>query len=203
MIRVLAIILLLNLCSSVQAGGFYKWKDENGVLHITDHPPGDSSNVEVDTNEIINKAPMGGQLGISEVENKITPRVEKSNPINERIANLESELRYLNSQKRMDKSMERDGLRREIAEKEELLNDLYMVKSGVPQDQVSLMKQKKDLKNQKERLEGEKASMQAEMMSLENEKRDAEREVRELEHEKRQIETEKRQMEANRAFNWP
>ena len=26
MIRVLAIILLLNLCSSVQAGGFYKWK---------------------------------------------------------------------------------------------------------------------------------------------------------------------------------
>ena len=123
--------------------------------------------------------------------------------IDDRIRSLESDIRNLNSQKRMDKSMERDGLRREIAAKEEMLNELYMVRDGVSQDQISLIKQKKNLNSEKARLEGEKASLQAEMMRLENDKRDAEREAQELERENRRMETEKRQMEANRIFNWP
>lgn len=141
MFRLLIILISLALCSASYAGGFYKWRDANGVLHITDHPPEDTADVEVDTEDRINKAPMDVSFGAGRVENEVTPRVESSNSINERIANIESELRYLNGQKRMDKSMERAGLRREIAEKEEMLNDLYMVKSGVPQDQISVCAQ--------------------------------------------------------------
>ena len=61
MIRVLALILLVSLYSSVQAGGFYKWKDEKGVTHITDHPPRVEADVEVevDTDTRVNRAPMG------------------------------------------------------------------------------------------------------------------------------------------------
>ena len=61
MIRVLALILLVSVYSSVQAGGFYKWKDEKGVTHITDHPPGVEADVEVevDTGTRVNRAPMG------------------------------------------------------------------------------------------------------------------------------------------------
>lgn len=202
MFRLLIILIYLALCSALYAGGFYKWRDANGVLHITDHPPGATTDVEVDTEDRVNKTPMGVSLGGGQAQNEVTPRLENSNSINERIANIESELRYLNGQKRMDKSMERDGLRREIAEKEEMLNDLYMVKSGVPQDQISLMKQKKDLNKQKARLEGERAGMQAEMMRLENEKRQAELAARELERENRKIEMEKQQMEINRTFKW-
>lgn len=61
MIRVLALILLVSVYSSVQAGGFYKWKDEKGVTHITDHPPSVEADVEVevDTDTRVNRAPMG------------------------------------------------------------------------------------------------------------------------------------------------
>lgn len=61
MIRVLALFLLVSVYSSVQAGGFYKWKDEKGVTHITDHPPRVEADVEVevDTGARINRAPMG------------------------------------------------------------------------------------------------------------------------------------------------
>jgi chromosome segregation ATPase len=203
MSKLLNIALMVMMCSTIYAGGFYKWKDEKGVLHITDHPPVEASDIEVDTETRVNKVPMD-VLPSNGVDNtKTTHAANNRSSIDDRITNIESDLRYLNSQKRMDKSMERDGLRREIAEKEEMLNDLYMVRDGVPQDQISLIKQKKDLKSQRARLEGEKASMQAEMMRLENDKRDAEREAQELERENRQMEMEKRQMEANRIFNWP
>jgi hypothetical protein len=37
--KILGLILLVALACHVHAGGFYKWRDSNGVLHITDHPP--------------------------------------------------------------------------------------------------------------------------------------------------------------------
>ena len=62
MIRILALILLVSVYSSVQAGGFYKWKDDKGVTHITDHPPGVDADVEVDTGTRVNRAPMGSSV---------------------------------------------------------------------------------------------------------------------------------------------
>jgi len=47
------------MCTSIHAGGFYKWKDEKGVTHITDHPPGIEADVEVDTGVRANRAPIG------------------------------------------------------------------------------------------------------------------------------------------------
>lgn len=58
--EIIGLFLFVALgCCPAHAAGFYKWRDANGVMHITDHPPEDPANVEVDSEMRINKAPMG------------------------------------------------------------------------------------------------------------------------------------------------
>lgn len=69
MARVLILFfLVLSICSSLHAGRFYKWKDENGVIHITDHPPEFVTDVEVDTGASANRAPMGNTRSSQSVD---------------------------------------------------------------------------------------------------------------------------------------
>lgn len=35
----LSIVMMLLICTGPAQADFYKWEDENGVLHITDYPP--------------------------------------------------------------------------------------------------------------------------------------------------------------------
>ena len=55
MIRVLGILLVVAMCSSAYAGGFYKWKDENGKVHITDYLPDGVDVISGDSGMSVNK----------------------------------------------------------------------------------------------------------------------------------------------------
>ena len=147
----LGMVLFAVFASQVHAGGFYKWRDSSGVLHITDHPPESSDEVEVDAGSRVNKAPMGnldfGSMGQPRNQEQATG-VDKA--LQDTIKGLESEIAYLESQKRMDPSMERDGLRSDIRQKQEMLRDLYLERSGVSKEEIALMRmQEKEERRQK------------------------------------------------------
>lgn len=58
MIKFLAIFVFLVLCSTSYSGGFYKWKDENGKVHITDYLPEGVETIEDKTKTSVNKVKM-------------------------------------------------------------------------------------------------------------------------------------------------
>ncbi|MBE1425971.1 hypothetical protein H4684_002630 [Desulfomicrobium macestii] len=145
--KILGLVLFVMLACPVHAGGFYKWRDADGVLHITDHPPDEAVESEVDSETRINKAPMGqrgsgsrvqiqdqGQ-GLGRVQGNLP---EEDKALQDTINRVKSEIAYLESQKRMDPSMERAGLRSDIRRKQEMLQDLYLEESGVSKAEIAL-----------------------------------------------------------------
>jgi len=151
--KILGLFLFVALaCCSAHAAGFYKWRDANGVMHITDHPPDEAVEVEVDSETRINKSPMGdlgfgSQIQVEEqghLQGQVQGQVAKEDKaLQNTINNLESEISYLESQKRMDPSMERDGLRSDIRRKQDMLHDLYLERSGVSKEEIMLRKMQK------------------------------------------------------------
>lgn len=62
--RLLPVVLSLSLCAVSSAShsskDFYKWEDENGVVHYSAHPPKDKANTKVRTTNIYGEpAPTG------------------------------------------------------------------------------------------------------------------------------------------------
>ncbi len=62
--RLIPVVLSLSLCvlsSGAQSSkDFYKWEDENGVVHYSAHPPKDKDNTKVRTTNIYGEpAPTG------------------------------------------------------------------------------------------------------------------------------------------------
>ena len=58
--KIFGLLLFVALtCCPVYAAGFYKWRDVNGVMHITDHLPDEAVEAEVDSETRINRSPMG------------------------------------------------------------------------------------------------------------------------------------------------
>jgi hypothetical protein len=152
MTRILAALLLVMLACPALAGGFYKWRDANGVIRITDYPPDEAVEAEVDSGTHINKAAtdnrgLGSRIQIQDqghLQGHSQGQVPGENSdLHSKIRNLESEISYLESQKRMDPSMERKGLRSDIRRKQETLHDLYLERSGVPKEEIRLRKMQK------------------------------------------------------------
>lgn len=147
--KILVLILFAMLACPVHAGGFYKWRDADGVLHITDHPPDEAVESAVDSETRINKAPMGQRGSGSRVQIQDQGQVEalgrlqgqipgEDKVLQDTINRVKSEIAYLESQKRMDPSMERTGLRSDIRRKQEILQDLYLEESGVSKAEIVL-----------------------------------------------------------------
>lgn len=55
MTRIHGILLVVAMCSSAHAGGFYKWKDENGKVHISDYMPDGVEVISGDRGMSLNK----------------------------------------------------------------------------------------------------------------------------------------------------
>lgn len=55
MIRILGILLVVSMCSFSYAGGFYKWRDETGKVHITDYLPDGVEVISGDSGSAVNK----------------------------------------------------------------------------------------------------------------------------------------------------
>jgi hypothetical protein len=148
--KIFGLLLFVSLtCCPAHAAGFYKWRDANGVMHITDHPPDEAVEAEVDSETRINKSPMGdlgfgSQVQVQEQGHLHGKGAYESKALQDTINNLESEISYLESQKRMDPSMERGGLRNDIRRKQEMLHDLYLERSGVSKEEIVLRKMQKN-----------------------------------------------------------
>lgn len=53
--RIIGICLVVSMCSLSYAGGFYKWVDENGKVHITDYLPDGVEVISGDKGMAVNK----------------------------------------------------------------------------------------------------------------------------------------------------
>lgn len=106
--KFIGMILFVILACHVHAGGFYKWRDSNGVLHITDHPPDKAVEAEVDSETRINRSPMGSLGSGSPVRVQVQGQghfqgqgqqaAKENKALQGTINSLESEIAYLESQ---------------------------------------------------------------------------------------------------------
>ncbi len=79
--RLLPVVLSLSLCAlsspSHSSKDFYKWEDENGVVHYSAHPPKDKANTKVRTTNIYGEAAPSGP---STAEKVIAESAEQAPP---------------------------------------------------------------------------------------------------------------------------
>lgn len=152
---ILVVLLILGFSGFTLAQNIQKWIDENGVVHITDgvgdgrteqsdekHSlPGRSSEIRKGTGQEATPSSRQEQTVIIYQQSLPQPVVVFQQPqpatqqvdiedINRQIESLRQDIRRLESQKRMDVSMEPPGLRSEIKRKEEMISELMMMKSG-------------------------------------------------------------------------
>ncbi|MGH1372604.1 MAG: DUF4124 domain-containing protein [Cellvibrionaceae bacterium] len=84
--RLLPVVLSLSLCALSSPGhsskDFYKWEDENGVVHYSAHPPKDKANTKVRTTNIYGEAaptgPSAAEKAIAEnTKEEVVPKDPK------------------------------------------------------------------------------------------------------------------------------
>ncbi|GAB1409903.1 hypothetical protein MASR1M90_10570 [Desulfovibrionales bacterium] len=143
---IFGMILAIVMTTYTYGGGFYKWRDANGKLHITNRPPDDVSTVEEETDARINKIQIGN-LNFGFIEAEQGGKRDTDTTLNDIIHKLESEIRYLESRKRMDPSMEPAGLRRDIRRKEEQLHELRLLQSGASKEDIALSRMQNEIES--------------------------------------------------------